>query len=184
MPGRHDGGWYGSSRQPESRLAEADCLHSASALFFLFPYTSSPRLSLSLAPSSFAFSTVSCRRPLTVTRLSPPLVPQHGPARRCVSRRRCSLFRWVSLSFFLSPPIVLFSSYLFYFSFYTYLSSLPIATLLIAYFSPSLFTTSSMRKCDIDSEPAHVTFCYEFPVSAMKSGEFTRYGSFYSRLPT
>lgn len=154
MPGRHDGGWYGSSRQPESRLAEADCLHSASALFFLFPYTSSPRLSLSLAPSSFAFSTVSCRRPLTVTRLSPPLVPQHGPARRCVSRRRCSLFRWVSLSFFLSLspyrpffvlPVLLFLLYLSVFAAYC-------ATLLIAYFSPSLFTISSMRKCDIDSE--------------------------------
>lgn len=50
MPGRHDGGWYGSSRQPESRLAEADCLSVApplSSSSLLRVYLSSLSLSLS-----------------------------------------------------------------------------------------------------------------------------------------
>lgn len=46
MPGRHDGGWYGSSRQPESRLAEADCLSIAPPL----SSSSLLRVSLSLSP--------------------------------------------------------------------------------------------------------------------------------------
>jgi len=87
MPGRHDGGWYGSSRQPESRLAEADCLHSASLPLHsrALRLSSSPSLPLCPSLSSFAFSTVSCCRPLTVTRLSPPLVPQRGSVRSDVS---------------------------------------------------------------------------------------------------
>jgi len=52
MPGRHDGGWYGSSRQPESRLAEADCLSiapplSSSSLLCIY-HSLSLSLSLSL----------------------------------------------------------------------------------------------------------------------------------------
>lgn len=55
MPGRHDGGWYGSSRQPESRLAEADCLSIAppfSSSFLHCVYLSLSLLLLSPFPTS------------------------------------------------------------------------------------------------------------------------------------
>lgn len=171
MPGRHDGGWYGSSRQPESRLAEADCLSIA-------PPLSSSSLSLSLLCVYLSLS-LSCFFRL-FQRLLPSAVNRYAAISASCSSTRTRALRCISSSVLSFSPDFSHPSLPIPFCNRSTLSlPLALATLIIACLAHHYLPLLS---CDtahfIDSEMTRIVFYCKFILPVSLVSELSRFAFF------